>query len=259
MADVEVRSDNGVLIVTLNRPERLNALTGPVVRGLRLAWLEAAARDDIKAVIVTGAGRGFCAGADLLGGDGSERDPLAGLRDAYNPHVLGLAALRQPVIAAVNGPAAGAGLSLACAADIRIASTAARFVPAFAKIGLVPDAGATYFIPRLLGQSRATDWLLRAYPLDPATALAWGLVSEVVEPEALVPRAMEVAAEIAAHPRSGIGLTKDLLRRTWSNPLGEQLDLEAGRQNDAIASPDARDARAAWQARANGRAAAERG
>lgn len=251
MAEVEVSTDDGVLIVTLNRPERLNAMTGPLVRGLSLAWLEAAERDDIRAVIVTGSGRGFCAGADLLG-DGSGRDPLAGLRHAYNPHVLGLASLRQPVIAAVNGPAAGAGLALACAADIRIASTAGQFVPAFAKLGLVPDAGASYFLPRLIGHPRATEWLLRAYPVDAATALEWGLVTEVVEPDALLSRAVEIAREITAHPRSGIGLTKQLLRRSWQNGLGEQLDLEAGYQNDAIASPDAQEARAAWLARANG-------
>src|SRR5580765_2345103 len=158
MAEVETARDGGVLTITLNRPEVLNALTKAVHDGLKAAYREARG-PDVRAVVLTGAGRGFCVGQDLTefregGGDIGTR-----LRSTYHPTILGLRALEKPVIAAVNGPAAGAGLSLACACDLRLAADTASFVPAFIGIGLIPDSGGSWTVTKLLGQARAFEWL----------------------------------------------------------------------------------------------------
>ncbi|MEV7011485.1 enoyl-CoA hydratase-related protein [Streptosporangium sp. NPDC051022] len=227
--------DGAVLTVTLNRPDRLNALDAATLYALADAWHEAA-DPAVRAVVVTGAGRGFCAGADLR----APRDtsgPRGGLRHAYHPHVLAMAALEKPVIAAVNGPAAGAGLSLAAAADLRIAAEGAKFVPAFTAIGLVPDAGGAYFLPRLLGYARAYEWLATGGPLTAAEALAWGLVSEVVPAAELLPRATELAHRMAGTPGIAVGLTKRLLNHGLNVGLAELLDEEARLQVLAAAAP----------------------
>ena len=178
MAEVESTRDGAVQTITLNRPETLNAFTRAVHDGLRAALKEA--RDpEVRAVVITGAGRGFCSGQDLTE-FGELPDVGAGLRATYHPNVLAIRALEKPVIAAVNGVCAGAGLSLACACDLRIASDAAFFVPGFAGIGLVPDAGGTYFVQRLLGTPRAFEWMASNRRLAADEAHAWGLVSEVV-------------------------------------------------------------------------------
>lgn len=232
-----------VLLVTLNRPEVLNAVDDTVAEGMALAWREAA-DPAIRAVVVTGAGRGFCAGADLK----AERRPDAGrggLRATFNADMLALAALEKPVIAAVNGPAAGFGLSLACAADLRVASHAARFVPAFADIGLVPDGGGSYHLTRLLGYARAFELLTTGRRLTAAEALDWGLVSEVVEPVALVPRTLDLAARLADRPGLAVPLTKRLLTNAARAHLAEQLEEEARAQEAAIAAPGRAAARAA--------------
>jgi 2-(1,2-epoxy-1,2-dihydrophenyl)acetyl-CoA isomerase len=243
MAEVQTERDGAVLVVTLNRPDAMNAMDRALLDQLSGAWHEASA-PEVRAVVVTGAGKGFSAGADLKGSGGG--DPaLSGLRHTYNTHVLGLHALEKPVIAAVNGAAAGAGLSLACAADIRIASEAAKFVPAFAKIGLVPDAGGTWFIPRILGYSRAFEWLLTARPLLAPEALEWGLVSRVVPAAELLPTAVELAQQLAAVPGAAIALAKPLLQRAADWSLAEALEAEARTQPIAIAHPDRAAARAA--------------
>ncbi|MDX2972667.1 enoyl-CoA hydratase/isomerase family protein [Kribbella solani] len=233
--------DGAVLVVTLNRPEQLNALTSELVHALTETWT-AAADPSVRAVVVTGAGRGFCAGADL-------RSPRVdagpqGLRHTYNPHILGLTGLEKPVIAAVNGPAAGAGLALAFGADLRIAAPAAKFVPAFSRIGLVPDSGATYLIPRLIGYSRSVEWLTTGRAVDAAEALQWGLVNEVVDLPRLLPRAMELAHQLAAVPGMAAGLTKRALTQTSRRLLLEQLELEAELQEIAVHAPGRAEARA---------------
>jgi 2-(1,2-epoxy-1,2-dihydrophenyl)acetyl-CoA isomerase len=239
MAEVEVTRDGAVQTITFNRPEKYNAFNRALHLGLREALKEA--RDpEVRAVVVTGAGKGFCAGQDLTelsaGGDIG-----ATLRETYHPNVLAVRALEKPVIAAVNGACAGAGVSFACACDIRIAADNANFVPGFVGIGLVPDAGGTYFIHRLLGAPRAFEWMTSNRRLTAAEAHAWGLVSEVVEADALQARAAELAAFYAALPTRAIGMTKRLFDHADTATLEEQLEMESQLQAVAAQSEDFRE------------------
>ena len=244
MAEVEVTRDGAVQTITLNRPEVFNAFNRALHAALRDALKEA--RDpEVRAVVVTGAGRGFCAGQDLKE-FGEAGDIGASLRATYHPNVLAIRALEKPVIAAVNGACAGAGLSFACACDFRIASDVASFVPGFIGIGLVPDAGGTFFINRLLGPSRAFEWMSSNRKLTAAEAYAWGLVSEVVEADALAPRAAEIAAYYAAMPTRAIGMTKRLFDHAGTATLEEQLELEAQLQAAATRGDDFREGVAAF-------------
>ena len=163
MAEVETSRDGAVLTVTLNRPDVLNALNAATHKALAAALKDARA-DDVRAVVITGAGRGFCVGQDLTEFRESAGDIGSRLRSTYHPNIKAIRALEKPVIAAVNAAAAGAGLSLACACDLRIASDQATFVPAFVNIGLVPDSGGTFFVARLVGQARAFEWLCSGRP-----------------------------------------------------------------------------------------------
>jgi 2-(1,2-epoxy-1,2-dihydrophenyl)acetyl-CoA isomerase len=247
MAEVETSRDGAVLTITLNRPDVLNALNGATHRALAGALKEA--RDgDVRAVVLTGAGRGFCVGQDL-----QEFDEMPnigdGLRERYHPNVLAIRGLEKPVIAAVNGPAAGAGMSLACVCDIRIAAASATFIPAFVNIGLVPDSGGTFFVTRILGYARAFEWLCSGRRLTADEAHAWGLVSEVVDDDALPTRAAELAGELAALPTKAIGMTKRLLDRAASSSLEDQLEREAQLQAAATQSEDFREGVAAFLAK----------
>src|SRR3954462_11483268 len=177
MAEVETSRDGGVLTITLNRPDVLNAFTADLHKQLVGAFKEA--RDPgVRAVVVTGAGRGFCVGQDLNEFGEAARDIAGRLRRHYHPTILAVRELEKPVLAAVNGPAAGAGLSFACACDLRIAADAASFVPAFINIGLVPDSGCSYFVTRILGPARAFEWLASGRKLGAAEAQARGAVAE---------------------------------------------------------------------------------
>ncbi len=237
MAEVETARDGAVLTITLNRPDVLNAFNAALHKALGAALKEA--RDpEIRAVVITGAGRGFCVGQDLTEFREAPGDIGDRLRSTYHPNVLAIRALEKPVIASVNGAAAGAGMSFACACDLRIAADSAVFVPAFVNIGLVPDSGGTFFVTRLLGYARAFEWLCSGRRLSAAEAHAWGLVSEVVETDALATRATEVAGELAALPTRAIGMTKRLLDRAWGSSLGEQLEWEAQLQAAATQSED---------------------
>jgi 2-(1,2-epoxy-1,2-dihydrophenyl)acetyl-CoA isomerase len=239
MPEVEVARDGAVQRITLNRPEKLNAFTGGVHEGLQAA-LEEARDPAVRAVVITGAGRGFSAGQDL-GEFGEAGDIGSMLRATYHVNVLAIRSLEKPVIAAVNGVCAGAGLSLACACDIRLASDAAFFVPGFVGIGLIPDSGGTYFIQRLLGTPRAFEWMTSNRRLTAAEAHAWGLVSEVVEADAFAVRVVERAAELAAGPTRAIALTKRLLDAAGTSTLEEQLELEAELQAEAAQTDDFRE------------------
>jgi 2-(1,2-epoxy-1,2-dihydrophenyl)acetyl-CoA isomerase len=244
VAEVEVSRDGAVQSITLNRPDKLNAFTRAVHDGLREA-LEAAASPDVRAVVLTGAGRGFSAGQDLTEfGKGGDVGSL--LRATYHVNVNLIRALEKPVIAAVNGVCAGAGLSLACACDIRLASDAAFFVPGFVGIGLIPDSGGTYFIQRLLGTPRAFEWMTSNRRLTAAEAHAWGLVSEVVETDAFEARVAERAAGLAAGPTRAIAGTKRLFDAASTNTLEEQLELEAELQTEASQTEDFREGVAAF-------------
>jgi 2-(1,2-epoxy-1,2-dihydrophenyl)acetyl-CoA isomerase len=238
MADEVLTSREGaVLTITLNRPDVYNAINRAMHEGLAAALADAA-DPAVRAVVLTGAGRGFCAGQDLR-----EFESLpGGVRDAleqtYHPNIRALRALEKPVLGAVNGPVAGAGLSLACACDVRIGSSSATFVPGFIGIGLVPDAGSTWFIHRLLGFSRAFEWMVSNRRLSSDEALAWGLLSEEI-PEDRFPRRVEELAEwYAALPTRAVAMTKRLFEHAYDASLDEQLVLEAELQQAATQTAD---------------------
>jgi len=237
VAEVETSRDGAVLTITLNRPESYNAFT-TAMHGALHAALEAAAADEVRAVVITGAGKGFCAGQDLGEFRDVEHDIAQHLEATYHPNVRAIRALEKPVVAALNGAAAGAGLSLACLCDYRIAADTAAFVPGFIGIGLVPDSGGSYFIARLLGPSRAFTWMSSNRKLTAAEAHAWGLVDEVVEADALAARAAELAADYASRPTRGIGMTKRLFDHAQNATLDEQLALEAELQTAATRTAD---------------------
>jgi 2-(1,2-epoxy-1,2-dihydrophenyl)acetyl-CoA isomerase len=237
MTEVLTAREGAVLTITLNRPEVFNAFNAALHAGLRAA-LEEAADPDIRAVVITGAGRGFCAGQDLkefqqISGSIRER-----LEQTYHPNIRLIRGLEKPVIAAVNGPCAGAGLSLAAACDIRIAADVSTFVPGFIGIGLVPDSGGSWFIHRLLGFARAFEWMTSNRKLAAAEAHAWGLVSEVVDAEQLAARAAQLAGMYATLPTRGVGLTKQLFDHAYTASLDEQLELEAELQQEATGTAD---------------------
>jgi 2-(1,2-epoxy-1,2-dihydrophenyl)acetyl-CoA isomerase len=245
MAEVEAVRDGGVLTITLNRPDVLNAFNAAMHAALAGALKEA--RDPaVRAVVLTGAGRGFCVGQDLTEFREAPGDIGDRLRSSYHPNVLAIRALEKPVIAAVNGPAAGAGLSVALACDLRIAADSASFVPAFVGIGLVPDSGGTFFATRLLGYARAFEWLTSNRKLTAAEAHAWGLVAGVVETGQLAERAAELARTYAAAPTRAIGMTKRLLDRVQVATLEDQLEWEAHLQSYATQTEDFREGVAAF-------------
>jgi 2-(1,2-epoxy-1,2-dihydrophenyl)acetyl-CoA isomerase len=237
MSEVLTQQDGAVLTITLNRPEVFNAFNAALHAAL-LGVLEEAAAPEIRAVVLTGAGRGFCAGQDLKEFQEAPGSIRERLEQTYHPNIRAIRALEKPVLAAVNGPCAGAGLSLAAACDIRIASDVATFVPGFVGIGLIPDSGGSFFIHRLLGFARAFEWMSSNRKLTAAEAHAWGLVSEVVPADELAARAAELAATWAAAPTRAIGMTKRLFDHAYDASLEEQLALEAELQGEATQSAD---------------------
>jgi 2-(1,2-epoxy-1,2-dihydrophenyl)acetyl-CoA isomerase len=238
--EVLTSRDGAVLTITLNRPEVYNAFNRALHDALRDALTEA--QDPaVRGVVVTGAGKGFCAGQDLKEFGQVSASIRDALEQTYHPNIRLVRALEKPVIAAVNGPAAGAGLSFACACDIRVASDTATFVPGFVGIGLVPDSGGTWFVHRLLGFARAFEWMCANTRLSAAEALDWGLVSEVVPAASFESRVAELAAEWAARPTLAVGRTKQLFEHAFSASLEEQLALEAELQQASVATADFRE------------------
>ena len=232
-------ADN-VATVTLNRPERMNALSAAMRRELAEALTRAPA--EARAVVLTGAGNGFCAGQDL--GDVGSFDELdlgATLRDEYEPLLKLIYDCPVPTLCAVNGSAAGAGANLALAADIVIAGRSASFLEAFARIGLIPDAGGTYWLPRLVGQARAMGMCLLADKIPAEQAHQWGMIWDVVEDEALQGHVGQMAARLAKGPTKAYRLMKQALRESHANDLPAQLDLEATLQAEAGQSHDFRE------------------
>ena len=229
--------ESGVLTITLNRPDALNALNATMRREL-LAALKSGAKDEaVRAVVITGAGRGFCSGADLRGGS-SEREFRRVIAGEYNPLIEGVRNLPKPVLASVNGVAAGAGMSLALAADLVVASDAARFVPAFHRIGLVPDSGLTRTLVRALGRHRALEILLGERPFGADDAHAAGLVVAVVPPDRLAHATRDLARRLADGPTRGIALTKRLVNAAEDATLVDSLAAEAGLQELAGRTED---------------------
>jgi len=235
--EVLTSRDGGVLTITFNRPEVYNAFNRELHAALQEALTEAA-DDAVRCVVITGVGKGFCAGQDLKEFGSVSGTVGDALEQTYHPNVRLVRSLPKPVIAAVNGPAAGAGLSFACACDLRVASSAATFVPGFVGIGLVPDAGGTWFIHRLLGFARAFEWMSSNQRLSAGEALAWGLVSEEIDADGFADRVAELAAEWAARPTLAIGRTKQLFEHAFGAALDAQLALEAELQQASVGTAD---------------------
>lgn len=239
---VLVALEAGVLTLTLNRPDKLNAFNPEMHLALR-AGLERAAEDGkVRAVLLTGAGRGFCAGQDL-----GDRDPRKGgpvpdlgatLDAYYNPTLRLIRAIEKPILCAVNGVAAGAGANVALACDIVLAARSAKFIQAFARIGLVPDAGGSWSLARILGEPRAKALALLAEPVTAEQAEAWGMIWRAVDDAALIDEARALAARLAAGPTRGLGLTKRAIQAAAGNSLDAQLDLERDLQREAGRTAD---------------------
>ncbi len=231
---VEVRVEDGVAVVTLQRPERLNAFDPPMVRAIRAVVADLAVDDGVRAVVVTGAGRGFCAGLDLADIDVDGPPEAFGawvgafMRDELNPLVLELSGLGKPVVTAVNGVAAGGGVGLALAGDLVVAARSATFRVVFTPaLGIVPDTGTTWWLPQLVGRARARGLALLGEPLDASTACEWGLVWEVVDDDAVVATAVALARRVAATTPAVWPFVKAALDGAGAGDLATQLDAEA--------------------------------
>src|SRR5262247_4184688 len=231
----------GYRVITLNRPQRLNAFNEAMHHALKRALAEAEEDADCRALLLTGAGRAFCAGQDLrerMTADGKTTVLGDALDTHYNPLVRKLRALPFPVVAAVNGVAAGAGANIALACDIVFAARSASFVQAFAKIGLIPDCGGTWFLPRLVGPARARGLALTGEPVLADKAEAWGLIWKMTEDLDLMAQAHQLCTHFASAPTVGLALTKRILDESWGNDLDSQLDLERETQREASLTPD---------------------
>jgi 2-(1,2-epoxy-1,2-dihydrophenyl)acetyl-CoA isomerase len=250
MAPILVSRDAGVLSLTLNRPDKLNAFNPEMHKLLREALEQARDEAGVRAVLLTGSGRGFCAGQDLsernVSAEAAPIDLSVSLGSNYNPLVRRLRALPKPVVCAVNGVAAGAGANIALACDIVLAARSASFVQSFSKLGLVPDSGGTYFLPRLVGSARAMGLALLGERLSAEEAERWGLIWKAVADERLVEEATGIAQTLAAGPTKGYGLIKRAIHASAGNSLDAQLDLERDLQREAGFSEDYREGVAAF-------------
>jgi 2-(1,2-epoxy-1,2-dihydrophenyl)acetyl-CoA isomerase len=223
--------------LVLNRPDKLNAFDAAMHEALAVALEEVARDPECRALLLTGAGRGFCAGQDLAG-VAADADLGATVERFYNPLVRRLRALRLPVVCAVNGIAVGAGANIALACDIVLAARSARFVQSFARIGLVPDTGGTFFLPRLVGAARARALAMLAEPLPAETAAEWGLIWRAVDDADLMTEAEALTERLAAQPTQGLAMIKHALDASAVNTLDAQLDLERDLQRAAGRTPD---------------------
>jgi 2-(1,2-epoxy-1,2-dihydrophenyl)acetyl-CoA isomerase len=241
MSDVLLVEDRGaVRVLTLNRPDRLNALTPDLLAALNAAFEALASETAVRAVLLTGAGRGFCAGADLNQnlGVGGKRDLGQSIDQFYNPLVRKMRALPKPIVAAINGVAAGAGMNLGLAGDVIIAARSANFTQAFVRIGLMPDAGGTYFLPRLIGEGRARAMAMLGETITAEQAEAIGLVTKLYDDEVFATEALAVATSLAAKPAMALAAMKQALNASAANTLDAQLDLERDLQRELGNSAD---------------------
>ena len=235
---VELRE--GYRILTLNRPERLNACSEAMLTALTSALTQAEADRSCRALLLTGAGRAFCSGQDLAERLAKPDENVVGRAQEYfyNPLVRKLRALRFPVVAAVNGVAAGAGANIALACDIVLAARSASFIQSFVRIGLIPDSGGTWLLPRLIGQARSRALMLLGEPVAAEKAEAWGMIWKVVDDGALMAEAERLCAHFAAAPTDALAFIKAALDATWDNDLATQLDLERDLQHAASLTAD---------------------
>jgi 2-(1,2-epoxy-1,2-dihydrophenyl)acetyl-CoA isomerase len=244
MTDILLSAADGVATITLNRPDVLNSFRRSMAAELQDALKTVAANASLRAVILTGAGRGFCAGQDLseaMPRDGVMPDLGDIVRDSYNPVVRAIRKLEKPVICAVNGVAAGAGANLAFCCDIVFAASNATFIQSFAKIGVIPDSGGTFILPRIVGLHRATVMTMLAEKMTAEQARDWGLVYMVTEPDKLLETATGTARQLATQPTHGLGLIKRGFNRSLGVDLDEQLDFEEEIQREAGRTDDYRE------------------
>ncbi len=232
-----------VLTLSLNRPEKLNCFTGPMAGQLQQALLEAQDNDDIRCVLLTGTGKAFCAGQDLPEAIEKEQNYELGqtVRNSYNPIIKAIRYLEKPVVCAVNGTAAGAGANIAFACDIVLASTEAIFVQAFSKIGLIPDSGGSYFLPRVVGLQQTNAMYLLDEKIIAQKAVEIGLIYKATEHDKLMDEAYQICRKLASMPTKGFGLYKKAINQSFKNNLEEQLELEADLQTQAGKSHDYRE------------------
>jgi 2-(1,2-epoxy-1,2-dihydrophenyl)acetyl-CoA isomerase len=240
-ATITIAHEQGLATLTLNAPNKLNAVSRKMIAELKDCW-EALAKDaSVRAVLLTGAGRGFCAGADLSDPDrdnSAAADSGAALEKFFNPVIRLMRSIPKPIVAAVNGPAAGVGMSFALASDVAIAAKSATFLQAFARIGLLPDGGSTWFLPRLVGQQRARALAMLAPQITAQQAKEWGLIWDVVEDGVLLPTATELARRLAGGPTLALAHIKAALNKSSGNDLSAQLDLERDLQRELGRSDD---------------------
>ena len=218
--------------ITLNRPEKYNSFVREMALSFQDTLANCESDDSIRCILITGAGKAFCAGQDLkeaIDPQGPEIEQI--VREHYNPIIKRIREIEKPVIAAVNGVAAGAGANLALACDIVTATQSAKFIQAFSKIGLIPDSGGTYFLPRLIGLPKATAFMMTGEPVSSEKAEALGMIYAVYEDAEFESKTLELARSIAAMPTKGLGYTKRLLNQSFNNSLEDQLDLEAATQS----------------------------
>ena len=237
--------EQGVMTITLNRPDRLNSFNDLMHQQLAACLTQAERDENVRCLLITGAGRGFCAGQDLndrnVDPSGPAPDLGLSVERFYNPLVRRLAALPKPVIAAVNGVAAGAGATLALGCDIVLAARSANFVMAFSKLGLVPDCGGSWFLPRVAGRARAMGLALLGEKLSAEQAAQWGMIWQLVEDAELADTSRQLARHLATQPTFGLGLIKKALQVSETNGLDAQLDLERDYQRLAGRSDDYRE------------------
>ena len=247
---IKLAKDQGLATLTLNAPDKLNAVSRRMIAEIKQAWEEIGGDGGVRAVLLTGTGRGFCAGADLSDPDRkNDADSGSALDKFFNPVIRTMRTLPKPIVAAVNGVAAGVGMSFAMAADITIAAKSASFLQAFARIGLLPDGGSTWFLPRLVGEQRARALAMLAPQIPAEQAKQWGLIWDVVDDAELMPRATELARRLANGPTQSLARIKSAMNQASQNDLAQQLDLERDFQRELGRTEDFREGVAAFLAK----------
>ena len=231
-------TENNLAIITLNRPDVLNSFNAVMAEETQHALKKCEKDDTIRAVLIAASGRAFCAGQDLAEAMKAGSDLAIIVKNQYNPIIKLIRNLEKPVIAAVNGVAAGAGANIALACDIVIAANSASFIQSFAKIGLIPDSGGTFFLPRIAGFARATAMMMLGEKITAEKALQFGMIYKVVNDDELINASKDVASQLAVMPTKGLGLTKKLLNQSYFNNLEEQLDQEEKLQDKAGKTKD---------------------
>ncbi|MBD8564480.1 2-(1,2-epoxy-1,2-dihydrophenyl)acetyl-CoA isomerase [Oxalobacteraceae sp. CFBP 8763] len=250
---IQFKTEGGVAVLTLNRPDRLNSFTRAMHLEVRDALARVQADQSVRVLVLTGAGRGFCAGQDLadraVDPGAPSVDLGASVEEFYAPLVLTLKNLPMPVICAVNGVAAGAGANLALACDIVLAAQSASFIEAFSKLGLIPDTGGTWHLPRLIGPARAMGLAMLGEKLSAEKAEAWGLIWRCVPDDVLMDEALAMAKHFAAAPTKGLAFTKHAFQASYANTLAQQLQLEADMMRELGNSHDYREGVTAFLAK----------